>query len=37
VAAVVALLNAIAAPAVLRAVRWATGTRDRGRARMVLR
>jgi len=37
VAAVVAVLNAIAAPVVMRVVRWATGTTDSVRARAVMR
>ncbi|MEO7430286.1 MAG: rod shape-determining protein MreD [Acidimicrobiales bacterium] len=37
IALVVGLLNAIAAPAALRVVRWATGTSDSVRARAVMR
>lgn len=37
VAGVVAVLNAVAAPVVVRAVRWATGTSDSVRARAVYR
>lgn len=37
VALIVALLNAAAAPLVLRAVRWATDSRDSVRARAILR
>jgi rod shape-determining protein MreD len=37
IAAVVALLNGIAAPVALRVVRWATGTSDSVRARAVMR
>lgn len=37
VAVVVAVLNAIAAPLVMRVVRWATGTTDSVRARAVMR
>lgn len=37
VAGIVALLNAVAATPVLRAVRWATDTRDTVRARAILR
>jgi rod shape-determining protein MreD len=37
VAVVVATLNAVAAPVVLRAVRWATGTSESVRARSMMR
>lgn len=37
IAAVVALLNAIAAPLVVRVARWATGTRDGLRHRAIMR
>lgn len=37
VAVIVALLNAVAAPVVMRIVRWATGTSDSVRARAVMR
>lgn len=37
IAAVVGVLNAIAAPVVVRSVRWATGTADSVRARAVFR
>ena len=37
IALVVATLNAVAAPVVLRAVRWATGTSDSVRARSMMR
>jgi rod shape-determining protein MreD len=37
VAGVVAVLNAVAAPVVVRAVRWATGTSDSVRARAIYR
>lgn len=37
IAAVVAVLNALAAPLVLPVVRWATDTRDSVRARAIMR
>jgi hypothetical protein len=37
IAAVVGILNGIAAPIPLRLVRWATGTTDSVRARAVMR
>lgn len=37
IAVVVGTLNAVAAPVVLRAVRWATGTSESVRARMMMR